>query len=37
MRDDEVILASLCVGYTSLQNPPAPPRKEGRLLSEMAL
>ena len=37
MRDDEVILASLCVGYTSLQNPPAPPRKEGRLLSDMAL
>ena len=37
MRDDEVVLASLCVGYTNLQNPPAPPRKEGRLLSEMAL
>ena len=37
MRDDEVILASLCVGYTNLQTPPMPPRKDGRLICDMPL
>ena len=37
MRDDEVILASLCVGYTNLQTPPMPPRKDGRLICDMPM
>lgn len=37
LRDDEDILASLCVGYTNLPTPPMPPRKEGRLNSDLPL
>lgn len=37
MRDDEVILASLSVGHPAAPLAPAPARKEGRLLSDIAL
>ena len=37
MRDDEVILASLSVGWPGIAVPPAPPRKDGRALCDVAL
>ncbi|OON88699.1 nitroreductase family protein [Pyramidobacter sp. C12-8] len=37
LTDDEVILASLCVGHTNIDNPPVPSRKDGRIQSDISL